>query len=110
MVNKDKFKIKFNEFQRLIQSWMDYESARQSDEPDSEMAQDVPEHTSYSQNSLDLQIQSQKERMKQLVQMKVEKHHEKIKEIFENYAEADQAQDAWEQLGLTEEQLKGNIV
>ena len=110
-VSKDKFKIKFNEFQRLVQSWLEYESQTQEDDNKSEAFNENTQKTEYSQDTDDdFKRNYQKEKMKKLIELKVAKHHEKLKEIFENYSEDTEAKEALEKLGLTDEQLKGIIL
>ena len=108
-ISKDKFKIKFNELQRLMQSWLEYESRTQEDENRSETLKENTQNTEYSQPTDDgFKLNHQKQKMKKLIELKIAKHNEKIKEIFENYSEDTEAKEALAQLGLTEEQLKGN--
>ena len=95
--DKDKFRIKFNEFQNIIQEWANFESKAKEDniESDSELINDMTPSISVGKrlegseegSDQDEFENEAKENFIKIVELKIEKHYEKIKEIFENHSE-----------------------
>ncbi|CAI2367979.1 unnamed protein product [Moneuplotes crassus] len=85
--NMDMYKIKFNEFQKLIQEWANSESlAKDLNDELLDLAPSQLEHPNSEDEAIaEEQEEETKENFKKLIELKIEKHHEKIKEIFENY-------------------------
>ena len=101
-LDKDKFKIKFNEFQRLVQEWVNYESRKNTDYMMGEDTQQNIYNISQTSNinqpdeENDQSIRHTKTKLKLMLRLKIEKHFEKIKEIFENHSDEFQARLAEE--------------
>lgn len=111
-LDKDKYKIKFNEFQKLIQSWVEFESNKKQIEEENATYREsllYPERSSivsspdyhHSENEADDDFQYEsKEKFKKIIHLKIERHFEKIKEIFQNYSDEHQTKLAQERLNL----------
>lgn len=97
-IDKDMYKIKFNEFQKLIQTWAEFESKRKDVEFDEYSNGDLHSPTPsirsvvkrLGESDLGSEDEAEhniKDRYKRIIELKIQKHYEKIREIFENYSD-----------------------
>ena len=111
-VDKDKYKIKFNEFQRIIQQWVEFESQRKERQLDeiSQPSRQISKRTARDlevtevDSEAEAHVNEAKEKFKKIIQMKIEKHFEKIREIFQMHSDEYQAKLAQERLNLKAKQ------
>lgn len=102
--DKDMYKLKFNEFQKVIQEWVEFEGTRAHFQ-ENEVPEDYDSPTPIDDVEEYRKINRARDKLKQIIRMKVEKHADKIRDIFQIHSDEYQ-EKLKEQQMLEQQKLK----